>query len=229
MKRRKFLEKTALGIGGMMVFSNVSAIASVNSTQSLLVPLNAAMPQIRHGALSLPQLNLTDWNPKTKQIPFEWLGEIRRNLFFKNGFQKNELEEEEDLEIISVMYNDVRNDEKEALQIQCSQLETNLLVKDELYSVQKQEGIVALKKSVENQENAESLSLSVGVLEAGKEYNHTFNPNSELFVYLLEGNVQINKNELFSDFGLAINGTKELVFFAKENSKLLIFENKKNI
>lgn len=220
MKRRQFLQNAAVGIGSMLVLPNVSMLASSEQARQVVVPLGGAMPQIRHGLLNLPQLGLDNQMESSLEMPFEWLGEIRRNLFFKNGFQASD--SDEDIEIISVMYHNKDSEQTEAVQIQLSQNEARILLGEQFYTCSTEGKF----HEISNNANG-NLSLYFSQIDGGESDRQTFKKDSELFVHILEGAVEINEIELFADYGLAINHHEELKFEALESSKMLIFENTK--
>lgn len=243
MERRNFIKNTALSIGAMVVLpslsSNLTGNTLVNAGQvsgngvvggaakNFLVSLNAAAPQIRHGLLNLPQLGF-----KNEKLPFDWLGEIRRNVFFQNGFQESDAQT--DIEIVSILFNDVSNDAdgQEAIQVQIEVDKTTVL-----FGAQEWRTIIDSPNNRENIENGENdglqkigqniegnFALYIGVFESETAYKHAFASNTEVFVHVLNGDLTVNQKELKSDFGLGLKGVENIEIEAQKESKILVLE-----
>ena len=88
MERRKFIKYSSLaGIGaGLFPVAAIGKIGIPSTAQ--LVQFSGASTQIRHGALNIPLANKL----KT-ELPFDWLLDVQQNIFFKDGFQRNEAED----------------------------------------------------------------------------------------------------------------------------------------
>jgi len=207
MQRRKFIQN--IGLAGFAIgLAPASGLANLlpQETAGFLIPLGEAQTQIRHGALNIP-LGLKE----NSTMPFDWLLQVHRNIFFKNGFQSSG---GMDLEIISVLLKE--EEDLEAIQIQLSTEETTVMVKDQL---------VALGRKEVFQEVGmmdETTQLVIGDLSATKVYDFPLAESKSVFVQLLEGAISCNDQVLDLNTGLALEAGKELHFKATLDSRVLI-------
>jgi len=207
MQRRKFIQNISLAslAIGLTPTPGIAHLFPQTPT-SFLIPLGEAQTQIRHGALNLP-LALSEKNA----MPFDWLLQVHRNIFFKNGFQASG---GKDLEIISVLLKEEEG--LEAIQIQLSTEETTVMIKDQL---------VTLKRKEAFQEVANSNSttqLVVGDFSIDTLYDFPLVDEKGVFVQLLEGAISCNDQVLDLNTGLALEKGTGLQFKASLDSRVLI-------
>ena len=207
MQRRKFIRNISLAslAIGLVPYAGMANLLPQNPS-GFLIPLGEAQTQIRHGALNLP-IALKD----NTTMPFDWLVQVHRNIFFKNGFQASG---GMDLEIISVLLEEEEG--LEAMQIQLSESETTVMIKDQLLQIERRDGFQeGLVENVATQ-------LLLGDLSAGQSYECEIESGGEVFVQLLEGAIVCNEQVLDLNTGLALEGISKLAFEGSRNSRVLV-------
>ena len=208
MERRKFIKYTSLaGIGvGLFPAAAIGKVGMSNTAQ--VVQFSAASAQIRHGALNIPFSNFL----KSK-LPFNWLLDVQQNIFFKDGFQRNEAE---DMHITSIALQD--GEGIEALQISIQQEQVGLLWKEQYLLLEEFEPLQELELI------DQTYDFHLASLEKGKEITINLHEDKSHFVQVLEGEVQNQDAVLSSNTGLGLMScTKDtLTFIANGQSRVLI-------
>jgi len=187
----------------------VAAIGKMGLSNSVhLVPLSAASTQIRHGALHIPFEKVLK-----SELPFDWLLDVHQNIFFKDGFQRNEAE---DIHIMSIALK--AGEDMEALQVSIQQKKIGLLWKEQYLTLEKLEPLQ--KIDLVDQE----YDFQLASLEAGKEVSIHLQDQKSYFVQVLEGEVQSQGALLNPNTGLGLRSTLEeyLTFEANSHSRILI-------
>lgn len=202
MQRRSFLRNISLGAIAVGFVPHYGMAHFLPPSRGTLVNLGAPMTQIRHGALHVPT---------PPAIPFDWLQQVHRNIFFKNGFQRSQ---QSDLEIVSVLLQG--GEQTEAVQIQLAAEGSTLMIGEEMVFVGREEGFQQVGKE------AVGVQFYLADFEAGKEY--VFSPETEATVYvqLLEGHLNCNEQHLDIQTGLALAEAENLHFYPTEDSRILL-------
>ena len=212
MERRKFIRNTGLGIGSFLLMpSIVNADILGAANQSQIIPLAKLSGQIRHGALILPQAGY-----KNDLIPFDWLDDITRNVFYENGYKESP--DESDLEIISVLLTDPKTGDPESIQVQRSQNEVTVLYEDLEWTVERKDGIQLLT----NAEEEGFMKIHFGTIQADSQLDFEIEKQQECYVHLLNGLVSVQGQEMKREYGLGLTIDKNINFTAKETSQFLI-------
>jgi len=213
MERRRFIKKTSLGLSAFFFLPSFfkESFAKSNAINGELYSFANVNGQIRHGALTLPQIGF-----KNEQISFDWLHDISRNVFFQNGFIKGK--EEEDMEITSILLNPANNNLIESIQIQTKGSETILLVGDQEYRLaHENRGLKLLT-------GEKTLELYFGNLETASSETINLEESAELFIYLLKGEMQVNGIDLKRNVGLGLKDIFNLKFECKAESQFLYLQ-----
>ena len=208
MQRRKFIQNISLAsIAAGFVPSYGLANFLPETNPVFLIPIGEAQTQIRHGALNLPIAA-----KENGSMPFDWLLQINRNIFFKNGFQRSE---SIDLEIISIL---LKNEEGlEAVQIQLSPEQTCVMIEDQFLTFGRTAGFQKVTVADGHTQ------LLIGHLEESKNYDLSFETEEAVFVQLLEGAISCNDQVLDLNTGLALENSRALRFDALADSRVIVF------
>lgn len=202
MQRRSFLHNISLSVLAAGFVPHYGLAYFSPQPSGTLVNLGAPMTQIRHGALHVPA---------APTIPFDWLQQVHRNIFFKNGFQRSQ---QSDLEIVSVLLQE--GEQTEAVQIHLEAEKSTLMIQENLVVMDRVEGFQEVSTE------AIGVQFWLADLEAGKEY--VFSPDSEAGVYvqLLQGQLSCNEQLLDTQTGFALPQAADLQFRPTKNSRVLL-------
>lgn len=207
MQRRTFIQNIGLGMIATGLLPTISAANFIPSAAAgTIVPLAEPMTQIRHGALNLP-ISFQDHS----RMPFDWLQQVQRNIFFGNGFQRNV---DADLEIVSVLLKD--QEEIEAVQIQLEEEVVRIMIDEDFYEVADQENFQEIPTKALN------VKLIIGNLEPDKDYQYSFGKRSPVFIQPLSGKLTCNTQVLGPQTGLALPNVEDLIFKVETKSQVVL-------
>lgn len=212
MERRSFIKKTGIGIGGAMLAPGAIASSVLPAlVNSQYVPLKENIGQIRHGILKLPQTGF-----KNRLISFAWLNDASRNVFFENGFQKGQ--GNEDMEIISLLVNDPRTSAKDAIQVQNDGEDVKVL----------REGVSQVVSSSKHGfksvsgKKLKNIKLEIGHLGGFKKLRRKVPKGTEVYIQMLKGHMRVNDISLEPGTGLCLSMMSELQFNPTQACKFIL-------
>ncbi len=207
MKRRKFIKYSSFASIGASLFPMSIVEGLGKQSASHLIQLSAASTQIRHGALNLPFAEFLK-----SELPFDWLVDVQQNIFFKDGFQRNEAE---DMNVISIALKEKEN--FEALQVSIKGNEISLLWKDQYVSLNQMKTIQDLPFE------DDTYTFQLVKLHTDQSIEFDQDPKRSYFIQVLDGEVLNGSNLLNSTNGLGIiSESKPLALNARVNSSVLI-------
>ncbi len=209
MERRSFLKKlsTASLAAGFIPQFGLAHFMPTKATP-LLVPLENPVKQIRHGALNFPLFS--DRNPA---LPFDWLLQVQRNIFFKNGFQRSETK---DLEIISILLQtDADAGATDALQVQLEATQTTAMWGDHLESIPLTQNWSTIGQADPSQ------ALYLAHWSEGQATTPDLGAYKELYLQVLEGQISCNGQIIDSNTGLAFAELETLEVEALSDCRVL--------
>ncbi len=214
MKRRSFVQNVSAGfMGTFLVPGWYSQNFFPSQPESFKIAVEAGQNQIRHGALSLPQVGKSSFT-----TPFKWLGEIKRNLFFGKGFQRDS--SDSDIEIISVLFKNPITDIEEPIQIQLDKEGITVLFEEDHFYEKKADGIVAIAHKEEA-----NVKMYYGQFRASESFGLDCNNNAEYFIYNLGGELLLNDSEqLAFNEGFGFSKIDKINFTILVPTQVLIIE-----
>lgn len=213
MKRRRFLRHTGAAMVALNLVPSIVWTQSSGAASVFKLRFQAANSQIRHGALSLPQLGQTSFSN-----PFQWLGPINRNLFFGKGFPGTT--GDEDFEIISLICKDPDTDEEETLQLQIGKDETLVLFKDEIVRNYITSGLKEIGNFSDNK-----MVVLLGSVDENEKLSFPLDSGSDYLIYNLEGKVQTEQfGQLHENESLGISKADRLDVHTELATRFLIIE-----
>ncbi|MEM9917625.1 MAG: hypothetical protein AAF990_05985 [Bacteroidota bacterium] len=218
MRRRLFIARTFLGLGSLWCLPTIanyfSGMGSSGAYQ--LLPLAAKEGQIRHGLLDLPQIS-----SEAHPLVSDWLLDISRNVFFKNGFVA--ASDGQDMEIISILLQQPSTRRKDAIQIQHRPSGSVILMEEREYALPHAGNDWVVLEKREN----EHLRMVFGHLDASSERVFSLEKEAEIFVFVLQGELMVNDVQLPVHTGLEMTTSKDLHFSVLSDTQLIIIENPK--
>jgi len=211
MQRRKFLKHTSIAT---LAYNFVPSLAFGNklltkNTTSTLIPLADTSWQIRHGALNfLPALD------QQQSLAFDWIVDIHRNIFLKNGFQRDG---DADLDIISIALKDQEKEGIRSMQIQLAKDQVKVMWQDQFVATACTNGLQQIALSDDD------YCLELICLTANQAFEFVSKKEKEYFVEILDGAVQFGDFELTTQLGLILeSGIKITIKALEQPSRILI-------
>ncbi len=214
MERRNFVRNTALGFTSFLVFPRlVASNNTASSTYAQLIPIHENPGQIRHGLLQLPQLDTP-----TPVLSFDWLKDVSRNVFFKNGFGASM--GKEDMEITSILLENKDHNWADAIQIQQKQEATVILTQEREWQCKHHQNEIILLQNNRHQ----AINFSFGNLNHSARHLYSPSGKREVFIYLLAGIIKVNGRLLEENVGLGLQTGDAVVFEAVRKSQFVLME-----